>query len=781
MALEGVLQQAVFLIKMSRSRASAQHKQYYSKRKFCKNSHRGIINRQQSYQLSGCLVQQARYFGGWFGAQCLLLHSIINSLSQTGLHIALVGNPNSGKSSLFNCLTGLQQKVGNFPGVTVEKKVGSAVIGDVSASIIDLPGTYSLYPRRLDEWVTYRVVMNEEPEVVPDLIVVVVDASNLKRNLLFCTQLLDLKRPVVVALTMMDLARQRGIKIDIGALARELGVAVVAVDPRKGKGVTELKKAIGLTSQGSYKIPTRDFIDNLSLAPVAIQKIKAIAPDCSDYKAIHLLTHHDSFRLPTLFQQQVESIKKEVAFTPTKIQAEEILQRYARIRQLMQIAVAEPDPLQRTLRTEKLDTILLHRRWGYLILLSVLFLLFQSVFVLAQYPMDWIEMGMGRLGEWTADQLPPGMLTDLLVNGVLAGLGGIVVFVPQIMILFGIITLLEDSGYMARISFLSDRLMRSVGLNGKSVMPMISGFACAVPAIMSTRNIENRKERLLTILVTPLMSCSARLPVYTTITGLVIPNNYLFGFLSVQGLVLLGMYMMGIIMAMLVSYIANLFIKIQEKSFFILELPSYRAPRWSNILPTMISKAKIFVLDAGKVIMIISLILWGLSSFGPHAGMQKAQQQYETALLSGMPKAQVEREYQTAKLENSFAGLLGKTIEPVIAPLGFDWKIGVALITSFAAREVFVGTMATLYSVGDDESHMLTEKMRAALRPDGSPVFTLATGLSLMIFYVFAMQCMSTLAVVRRETKSWKWPLIQLVYMTGLAYLLSWCCYLLFR
>lgn len=716
-----------------------------------------------------------------FAFQYLLLQPITACLSHPGVHIALVGNPNSGKSSLFNCLTGLQQKVGNFPGVTVDKKTGAATIGSLQAAIIDLPGTYSLYPRRLDEWVTYKVVMKEDKEIGADLLVVVVDASNLKRNLLFCTQLLDLKQPVVIALTMMDLARRRGIKIDIATLERELGVAVVAVDARKGKGVQELKKAIELTLQDAYKIPARDFIDNYSLAPVPIQKIKEVFPDSSDYKAIHLLTHHASFELPERARKQIESIEQEGRFNPTKTQAEEILQRYARIRQVMQQAVSEPDPLQRTLRTEKLDAILLHRRWGYLILLTVLFLLFQSVFLLAQYPMDWIEMGFGQAAKWLTEQLPASRAADLLINGVLAGLGGIVVFVPQIMILFGIITLLEDSGYMARISFLSDRLMRSVGLNGKSVMPMISGFACAVPAIMSARNIENRKERLLTILITPLMSCSARLPVYTTITALVIPNTYIWGLLSLQGLVLLAMYLLGIAMALLVSFIANFFIKIREKSFFILELPSYRAPRWGNLLPTMLSKAKLFVLDAGKVIMVISLVLWGLSSFGPEAGMQQAREQFKVAQQSGVAIEQAEREYQTAKLENSYAGMLGKTMEPVIAPLGFDWKIGVALITSFAAREVFVGTMATLYSVGDEGSHLLNEKMKAALRPDGTPVFTLATGLSLMIFYVFAMQCMSTLAVVKRETKSWKWPAIQLVYMTGMAYLLSWACYLLFR
>ena len=398
--------------------------------------------------------------------------------------------------------------------------------------------------------------------------------------------------------------------------------------------------------------------------------------------------------------------------------------------------------------------------------------------------MGWVELAFGQLSGWLSTVLPATLFSDLLINGVVAGLGGILVFVPQIMILFGIITLLEDSGYMARISFLSDKLMRSVGLNGKSVMPMISGFACAVPAIMSARNIENRKERLLTILITPLMSCSARLPVYTTITALIIPNHYLFGFLSVQGLVLLGMYVAGVIVAMLVSYVANLFIKIKEKSFFILELPSYRAPRWSNLLPTMLGKAKIFILDAGKVIMIISLILWGLSSYGPGSSLKKIEADYTISLRApNADSLRLTKEYHAAKLENSYAGLLGKQLEPAIAPLGFDWRIGIALVTSFAAREVFVGTMATLFSVGEEneDGSLLNEKLKAATRNDGTPLFTLATGLSLMIFYVFAMQCMSTLAVVRRETKSWKWPLIQLVYMTGLAWLLSWTVFYFFK
>lgn len=701
------------------------------------------------------------------------------------LHIALVGNPNSGKSSLFNCLTGLNQKVGNFPGVTVDKKTGSSQISpSQTAEIIDLPGSYSLYPKRMDEWVTYKVLLGQDREMRADVIVAVADASNLKRNLLFCTQLIDLKVPVVIALTMMDMAKRKGIKIDIPALERELGVPVVAVNPLKNKGIPELKKAIALTVQQAYKVPARDFIDNKSFAADAINELKQDFPELSDYTAIHYLINHESFVLSGKEQELIESIKVKNNFNPTKTQAEEILQRYSRIRQIMQQAVSEPDQLQKSLFTERLDNIFLHRRWGYLILLAVLFLLFQSVFWLAQHPMDWIELGFAKLSGTLSASLPDNRWTDLLINGVIAGLSGILVFVPQIMILFGLITLLEDTGYMARISFLSDRLMRAVGLNGKSVMPMISGFACAVPAIMSARNIENRKERLLTILITPLMSCSARLPVYTILISLVIPQGYLLGFLSIQGLVMMGLYLLGLIMALIVSYVAKWFIRIKEKSFFILELPTYRSPRWNNILPTMLNKAKIFVFDAGKIIMIISLVLWALSSFGPGNTMHNISERYEQ--LKAQPGANIElldKEYQTEKLESSYAGIIGKSMEPAIRPLGYDWKIGIALVTSFAAREVFVGTMATLYSVGDDDdgSLLLKEKMKAAVRPDGSPVFSLATGLSLMIFYVFAMQCMSTLAVVKRETRSWKWPVIQLVYMTALAYLMSWVVYQLFK
>ncbi len=702
------------------------------------------------------------------------------------LHIALVGNPNSGKSSIFNSLTGLNQKIGNFPGVTVDKKTGVSNISEsLKAYIIDLPGTYSLYPKRHDEWVSYKVLLNQDKEVSADIFLLIADASNLKRNLLFCSQLIDLKKPVVVALTMMDLAKKKNIQIDIAGLERELGVPVIPVNPRKNKGLKELKKAIEQTAENLYKTPARDFIDSNAFAPEAIKEIHNRFPGFSDYRAIHYLINHENFDLDEATQDVIENIEIRNKFNPTRTQAEEIVQRYGRIKYIMQQTVVEADPLQKALFTEKLDNILLHRTWGYLILITVLFLLFQSIFWVAQYPMDAIEWSFAKLGGFLGSILSQGWFSDVLINGVLAGLSGIMIFVPQIMILFGLITLLEDTGYMARISFLTDKLMRKAGLNGKSVMPMISGFACAVPAIMSARNIENKKERLLTIMCTPLMSCSARLPVYTILIALIIPQHLYFGFLSLQGLVMMALYLLGTVMALLTAYIFKWFIKSIERSFFILELPVYRGPRWKNIFYTMVEKAKVFVFNAGKIIMVISLLLWVLSSYGPKEKMKEASEKYETlAAKNPLQAGQFNKEKKTALLENSYAGILGKAIEPIITPLGYDWKIGIALITSFAAREVFVGTMATLYSVGEDkdkDNTTLRQKMQAAVRDDGTKVYNVATGLSLLVFYVLAMQCMSTLAVVKRETRSWKWPIIQLLYMTGLAYVMSWIVYNIFK
>jgi ferrous iron transport protein B len=698
--------------------------------------------------------------------------------------IALVGNPNSGKSSLFNALTGLNQKVGNFPGVTVDKKTGECRLNEgLTANIIDLPGTYSLYPKSADEQVTYEVLLNRQTEERPNLIVIIADASNLKRNLLFSTQIMDLGIPVVVALTMVDIARTKGLTVQTDQLERLLGVPVIAINPRKNKGTTQLKKIL---AERMTAVPNEGhaFCDVTTLTGNWITEVTELCQLPSNYGALHIICNHNELRLLNAAQRiRIAALIGENKFQASKIQAQEILERYRKIDGIIAQCTVHESPQKKAARTERIDKVLLHPLWGNIILLVVLFLLFQSIFWLAKYPMDWIQQLFSYAGNSVGAIMQVGMLKDLIVNGLLAGMSGILVFVPQIMILFGFITILEDTGYMARISFLTDRIMRSAGLNGRSVMPLISGMACAVPAIMATRTIQNRKERLITILVTPLMSCSARLPVYTMLIAIVIPEKK-FAIFNLQGLVLMGLYLVSFFMALVVSKIMGWVIKAKERTFFLMELPVYRAPRWSNVGITMVEKGKIFIKDVGKVIIALSLILWVLAYFGPPASMEAVSKHY-ASLIADAPakKDSLEREYATAKLEHSFAGIMGKAIEPAIKPLGYDWKIGIALITSFAAREVFVGTMATLYSVGeaDEDTRTLQQKMKEAKRPDGTPVYSLATGLSLLIFYAFAMQCMSTLAIVKKETRTWKYPLIQFLYMFALAYLSAFALFQLFR
>ncbi|RZM22816.1 MAG: ferrous iron transport protein B [Pedobacter sp.] len=692
------------------------------------------------------------------------------------IKIALVGNPNTGKSTLFNLLTGLNQKIGNFPGITVDKKVGYCkLVGDKQAEIIDLPGTYSLYPKSRDERVVFQILADKANPSYPDIMVVVVDATNMRRNLLLYTQVADLGIPIVLALNMTDMAQKEGINVNVDKLAERLGVQVVAISARSNKGIDTLKQALINTS-----IPTQvPGADMNALAPEAIAKAKKLLATEQDYYALQILHQHAHLDLyDTETHQAFADIKSDHKFESSKLQAAETISRYRYLSTVLSGVIVDTGAIKKFAFSDKLDKVLTNKFSGFLIFFLILFFVFNSIFSWSAYPMDLIEMAFVWLTEQGHAYLPDGVLTNLLLDGVVAGLGGIVIFIPQIAILFAFISILEDTGYMARVTFMMDKIMRKFGLSGKSVVPMIGSLACAVPSIMSARNIESWKDRIITIMVVPLVSCSARLPVYTLLISLIIPEKMIFGFINLQGLTLMGMYVISILAAIIVAFVMKLIIKAKEKSYFIMELPVYRMPRWSNVLFTMYEKSKTFVLEAGKVIIAISIVLWVLASYGPSKRFKAIDEKYARleAQKDSSAITTLERDKSAERLENSYAGVIGHAIEPAIRPLGFDWKIGIALVTSFAAREAFVGTMATIYSVdnGDEEVSTIRNKMLAAKNADtGLPIFTFATGFSLMLFYAFAMQCMSTVAVVFRETKSWKWPVIQLVYMTGMAYLAS--------
>jgi ferrous iron transport protein B len=691
------------------------------------------------------------------------------------IKIALVGNPNTGKSTLFNILTGLNQKIGNFPGITVDKKVGFCKLGaDKQAEVIDLPGTYSLYPKSRDERIAFQVLADTTNSSYPDVVVVVVDATNLRRNLLLFTQVADLNIPVILALNMTDMAKKEGIDIDVDKLSERLGVQVVAISARSNVGIQELKQAIINTN-----IPTQlKGADIHALAPEAIQHTKELLSSNNEYLCMQVLHQHEHLGVYTEIEHEaLEEIKSSNNFESNKLQAAETIARYRYLSTVLSGVVVDTGAVRKFAFSDKLDAVLTHKVWGFIIFILILFFIFNSIFSWSEYPMELIENGFLWLSDYGHAHFPPGLLTNLFFDGILAGLGGILIFIPQIAILFAFISVLEDTGYMSRVTFMMDKIMRKFGLSGKSVVPMIGSLACAVPSIMSARNIENWKDRIITIMVSPLVSCSARLPVYTLLISLIIPDKMLLGFINLQGLTLMAMYVISIVAAVLVAMVMKFLIKAKEKSYFIMELPVYRMPRWKNVAFTMFEKSKTFVLEAGKVIIAISIILWVLATYGPPKRFAEIDRKYDQLEQSKDQNTvnTIERDRSAEKLENSYAGILGHTIEPVIKPLGFDWKIGIALVTSFAAREAFVGTMATIYSVdGAEQGSTIRNKMLAAKNPDtGLPVFTFATGFSLMLFYAFAMQCMSTVAVVYRETKSWRWPSIQLVYMTCLAYVAS--------
>ena len=687
------------------------------------------------------------------------------------LNVALIGNPNTGKSSVFNDLTGLNQKVGNYPGITVEKKEGLCKLErGLKAYVLDLPGTYSLNASSLDESVVIELLLNKNDKDYPNVAIVVSDVENLKRNLLLFTQIKDLNIPAILVINMSDVMKRKGISIDISVLEKTLDTKVILYSSREKKGLSDLKEIIT-----SYKkLQAKSLINITDIDKEYFTSLEKTFPDQLVYKLWLVITQDVNFG-----NLDREKVKDSSAFQTKSIsylkrlQQKETIKRYQFINNILKQSYVL-DPKLATDFGSKLDRILIHKFWGYAIFFLILLTIFQAIFDWSSYPMDTIDNAFSQLSSFTKSQMPEGIFTNLLSEGIIPGIGGIVIFIPQIAFLFMFISFLEESGYMSRVVFLMDRVMRPYGLSGKSIVPLISGTACAIPAIMATRNIENWKERLITILVTPFITCSARLPVYLILISLVIPNERFLG-VSAQGLTLMGLYLLGFFAAIFSAYILNKILKIKSKTFFVIEMPNYKLPLLRNVLFTVIEKTKSFVFEAGKIILSISILLWVLASNGFGDKFNQAENIVSNTFYEN------QEDYNNAlssyKLEHSILGNIGKSIEPIIKPLGYDWKIGIAIVTSFAAREVFVGTLATIYSVESDKEETIKERMSNEIREDGKPLFGLASGISLMIFYAFAMQCMSTLAVVKKETNSWKWPTLQLIIMTFIAYLAALIVY----
>ncbi len=688
------------------------------------------------------------------------------------LNIALLGNPNTGKTSLFNQLTGLNQKVGNYPGITVEKKEGIFRLNRTTkAYLTDLPGTYSLNATSMDESVVIELLLNKSSKDFPDVIVVVADVENLKRNLFLYTQVKDLGIPTLLVINMSDQMKRKGISIDIPLLEAKLNTRIALVSTRENKGLDLLKELLinyrQLSIRPTFKIDDIDqnYFDDL----------KKAFPNQQLYKLWLVITQDVNFA--QIERNKITDSADFSALSEThlkKIQQKETVKRYQLINNILKETLFIDRESASDLRFV-LDRILIHKFWGYLIFFVVLMTIFQSIFDWSSIPQDFIDNTFASLSELVKSKLPDGVFTSLLSEGIIPGLGGIVIFIPQIAFLFLFISILEETGYMSRVVFLMDRGLRRFGLNGKSVIPLISGTACAIPAVMATRNIENWKERLITILVTPFTTCSARLPVYAILIALVIPQGSFLG-LSYQGLMLMFLYLIGFGMALISALILSKTLKIKSKSYFVVEMPNYKLPLLKNIGITVWEKTKTFITEAGKIILAISIILWVLASNGPGENFSKAEQIIKTNNAE-LDQETLTNKINSFKLEHSYIGILGKSIEPIISPLGYDWKIGIALISSFAAREVFVGTLATIYSVESNAEETIKNQMASEVKSDGKPLFNLASGISLMLFYAFAMQCMSTLAIVKKETNSWKWPLIQLISMSLLAYTIALLTY----
>lgn len=687
------------------------------------------------------------------------------------LNVSLIGNPNTGKTSVFNRLTGLNQKVGNYPGITVERKEGICKLArGVKAHILDLPGTYSLNASSFDENVVIEVLLNKNDKDFPDVAVVVCDVENLKRNLLLFTQIKDLGIPTILAINMSDRMKHKAISLNIPELEKRLETKVALISSRNNVGFDELKELIT-----NYKhISTKPCVEASVIAPEYFDRLKRTFPNQDLYKLWLVITQDVNFgKLERKDFKGVASFETESKSNLKRLQQKETIKRYQFINETLKAALEIDTANAKDFRAQ-LDKILTHKVWGYVIFFGILLLIFQAIFDWSSYPMDFIDSSFASLSEWIKNSLPEGDFTNLIAEGIVPGLGGIVIFIPQIAFLFLFISILEESGYMSRVVFLMDRVMRRFGLSGKSVVPLISGTACAIPAIMATRNIENWKERLITILVTPFTTCSARLPVYMIIISLVIPEGRVLGVFTYQALTLMFLYLLGFGSAIFSAYLLDKILKIRTKTFFVVEMPNYKLPMPKNVLITVVEKTKSFVLGAGKIILAISIILWVLASYGPGDFNNAAEIVREAAMGMNTPEKEIDTQIAAFKLEKSYIGILGKAIEPAVEPLGYDWKIGIAIVSSFAAREVFVGTLATIYSVGSEEEETIKNRMGAEINPaTGMPRFNFASGVSLLLFYAFAMQCMSTLAVVRRETNSWKWPMWQLVVMTVIAYVVA--------
>jgi len=685
------------------------------------------------------------------------------------IKVALIGNPNTGKTSVFNSLTGLNQKVGNYPGITVDKKEGVCKLSrGVKAHILDLPGTYSLNASSIDENVVIELLLNKNDKDFPDLAVVVSDVENLKRNLLLFTQIKDLKIPSILVINMSDVMARKGISLNIPKLEEKLHTKIALVSTRKNTGIDDLKNLIE-----NYRVlPKNQCLDATTIDTDYFQRLEKAFPNQDLYKLWVVITQDVNFRNIARNELDITKFQTKTTSELKRLQQKEAIKRYQFINEVLKETQIIDRSKAKDLRS-RLDRILTHKIWGYLIFFTILLVIFQAIYDWARVPMDLIDSTFANLAEWIKNTYPNGgKITDLVAEGIVAGIGGVVIFIPQIAFLFLFISILEESGYMSRVVFLMDRIMRRFGISGKSIVPLISGTACAIPAVMATRNIENWKERLITILVTPFMTCSARLPVYLIIIALVIPSGDFFG-VSYQALTLMLLYIIGFVMAIFSAYVLDKVLKIQRKTFFVVEMPSYKLPLIKNVIITVIEKTKTFVFEAGKIILAISVILWVMASYGPGKKFNNAIEIVTNENVS-ISASDLEDKIAAYRLEHSYIGIVGKTIEPVIKPLGYDWKIGIGLVASFAAREVFVGTLATIYSVGsaseNENINTIKTKMSNERYSDGSKVFTFASGISLLLFYAFAMQCMSTLAIVKRETKSWKWPLIQLLGMTTIAY-----------